>query len=633
MSHTEIITTKVRESKKVGASVWLDGGKLNRNQWLKGDTAEITVTSDAIVLRKTDRLERATPRTVNISGRKNPSRGDVSAILELPIKKTTHKWDIDLPLKVKVTRKTIIISINSFLVERKKRAAKFLEFVRTKRAKSLVMCVADLPIKPHENISEQADIVSMAFDVDGQGTSQFYNALRTIETANPFALEVVNFESTSNPLGYGMVSILRNLEYKTYHVNKRLIAVSEDIAFELDSVINSDTNETIFDLMAVETQTRLSCKFGSELGLKAKRTEQLEKDLSDKTIRTISLFHGGGTYEYGAKSVYEGYGFKNELALVTEIEDTFLWHSFEANRECFTEETLVLNGDICSFEPGEYNVNGSLLISGIPCTSSSRASLSKVGHKYAELHAKAGSLFWNTIKFIVSCNPYFYVLENTDSYRYTSGFKSIMLMLDALGYHYEETVLNSHDLGTIESRKRLFLVATSDDSNESLKAINFGSRDHHYVGPRVQINKILDPNIKPDDPSYRLYTHLKEKEIRDKLAGKNFARNMFHGDETRTLLIRAAYAKAGTSDCYLYHPSDKEYSRLFSPVEHARLKGFDDDFVTKPKTNAASQLHFILGQGIPRSLTTYTIDKVLSMAAPQFLKPKLAYQYCLNFAT
>ncbi len=595
----EIISTSVRMSQKVKESIWLDGGKLLRGQYNKGDTLQVVTKKDSIVLKKVSALPRATNATVNVSGRKNASRDQVMPLLELPLNKSTMTWEAGTPLKIQITKDAIIIQVNTYLLQRKKRASKFLEMLRTKKAKHLKISLADTPKHPMANDTDSADTCELDFD-ESEQTSSFFNALRSIEQSNPFAITVNNIASDCNVLGEGIISILNSLEYATYDFKDRLVAVSKNIDFDLDSAIQQTSTPLHCDLFEVNDVIQVEPNYGKKIALKDDRKHQLDRDIAKGTISLASLFHGGGTFEHAAASVFESSKLTPQLALVSEIEDSYIQHSVEVNASSYCDSTVILNGDMNHFDASNCNVSATLLTSGISCIGASRAGISKGGYGSAERHPKAGSLFWPTIKLLTALNPYYYLLENTDSYRSTKSFLCIKLILEQLGYIFEEGVLDSHNYGSTESRKRVFLMACSDEDKHDLNEVSPLSASHHFVGPRVTINHLLDASVTESSDMYRSYDHLKAKAVRDAENGKGFGRHLMTGQETRSNVIRAQYAKAGSSDCYHLHPTDPELSRLYTPLEHARIKSFDSSFITDAKATSKTLLHTVLGQGIPR---------------------------------
>ena len=190
-----------------------------------------------------------------------------------------------------------------------------------------------------------------------------------------------------------------------------------------------------------------------------------------------------------------------------------------------------------------------------------------------------------------------FMLQFTDAIKY---------VLDAMEYETDFGVIDSHNYGTMETRKRLFLIAC--DNEIALENETIFDKNDWFVGPRRPVKHFIDRTIPDDHESYREYSHLKEKLKRDKSKGNGFSRALYSGDETRTLLIRQSYTKAGSTDPYMICPADPEKSRLFSPLEHAQIKGYSTDYVTKGGSNSATLLHSILGQG----WTWHVVNKILS---------------------
>ncbi len=109
-----------------------------------------------------------------------------------------------------------------------------------------------------------------------------------------------------------------------------------------------------------------------------------------------------------------------------------------------------------------------------------------------------------------------------------------------------------------------------------------------------KLGELLD-SVAPDDPSWREVAYLKEKELRDKDAGKGFSMQYITPDATSVPTIRKGYAKGGSTDPRLRHPDNPDLSRLLTPAEHARIKGVPEQLV---EGLSATMAHQELGQGV-----------------------------------
>jgi len=115
-----------------------------------------------------------------------------------------------------------------------------------------------------------------------------------------------------------------------------------------------------------------------------------------------------------------------------------------------------------------------------------------------------------------------------------------------------------------------------------------------------------------DSDTWRSYSYLADKEIRDKEAGKGFKRCLVDGSESKVPTIRRLYHKAGSTDTYVKHP-DGLRSRLFTPIEHARLKGIPERLIAGLSNTVA---HEVLGQSV-----CYPVFVALGTALGQWAKP------------
>lgn len=111
----------------------------------------------------------------------------------------------------------------------------------------------------------------------------------------------------------------------------------------------------------------------------------------------------------------------------------------------------------------------------------------------------------------------------------------------------------------------------------------------------AKLRDILEP-IGEDDPRWAIHEYLENKEISDIAAGKGFRRQLYTGDESKIAVITRGYSKIRSTDPHLMHPTKARYTRLLTPVEHARAKGvpgwIQSTGLSTSKANEA------LGQGI-----------------------------------
>ena len=182
------------------------------------------------------------------------------------------------------------------------------------------------------------------------------------------------------------------------------------------------------------------------------------------------------------------------------------------------------------------------------------------------------------------------VLENVEEYAKSASAQLMRHQLADMGYRVEEFVLRARDFGALENRVRWALVALSDG------VPSLGSVEPNEASgePAMALGDLLDA-VPLDSPSWSPMNYLRDKEARDRAAGKGFAMQVVTPASTSVPTIRKQYNKGGSTDPYVQHPERAELLRKFTPAEHARIKGVPATLVADMSATAA---HEALGQGI-----------------------------------
>ena len=83
--------------------------------------------------------------------------------------------------------------------------------------------------------------------------------------------------------------------------------------------------------------------------------------------------------------------------------------------------------------------------------------------------------------------------------------------------------------------------------------------------------------------------------MRDIEAGKGFRMHIVDADSTKVSTLGKGYTKNRSTETKVRHPENPELLRIFTPLEHAAIKGIDPALIAGlPKTTA----HELLGQSI-----------------------------------
>jgi DNA (cytosine-5)-methyltransferase 1 len=185
-------------------------------------------------------------------------------------------------------------------------------------------------------------------------------------------------------------------------------------------------------------------------------------------------------------------------------------------------------------------------------------------------------------------NPAVCVIENVPQYADTASAQIIRGFLRDSGYEVQETLLDAHDFGCLEARRRWFLVASSSGIVINLQGLEPALRE-------VKTLSSVLGNIAPDADDWRTFDYLKSKEVRDAQKGNSFAMQIITPESTSCPTLRRGYHKGGSTDPLLAHPTDPDLLRQLTVGEHARIKQVPEHLAEGlSKTDG----HILLGQGV-----------------------------------
>lgn len=359
--------------------------------------------------------------------------------------------------------------------------------------------------------------------------------------------------------------------------------------------LNSRELLSIFEGMsAVRVVMEEGKLFILPLASEAKRLQRearLKRELDAGSLTVGSLSHGGGILSHALHNGLQEEGLEPELAFANDIREDMLDHASSAN-EAWSERTSYIAAPMQELAFDEWAVSHlpkvSILEAGIPCSGASVAGRAKRGLAHPEEHPDVGHLAVAFIAIIARVQPAAVLLENVPAYQSSASASIIRNSLRDMGYEIHETVLDAAEWNTLEERKRFCLVAVS-------KGIHF---DFSMVERPERIERSLAEvleNVPADDPRWSPMTYLKEKERRDKAAGKGFAMQVFGPEDKGIKTLTKGLQKNRSTDPKIRHPFNPELLRLPTPVEHARCKGIAEHLVPQ---GSATFAHEVLGQSI-----------------------------------
>ncbi len=284
---------------------------------------------------------------------------------------------------------------------------------------------------------------------------------------------------------------------------------------------------------------------------------KIEEKSGDFTF--IDLFAGIGGIRLG----FEQNG--GECVYSSEW-DKFAQLTYQAN---FQE---LPSGDITKIDP-KVIPPFDVLMAGFPCQPFSMAG------KKRGFEDTRGTMFFYIAKIIEKHKPKAILLENVKNFRsHDKGntLKTVVSVLEDLGYSIQYKVLNAKDFGVPQNRERIYIVGFRGKTNFEFP---------ESVGTVTRLGDILENNV---DSKYTISDklwagHQRRKEMH-KIKGNGFGYSLFNEDSVYTSTISARYYKDGSE--ILIEQKGKNPRKL-TPREAGRLQGFPDSYLIPVSDNQA----------------------------------------------
>lgn len=360
--------------------------------------------------------------------------------------------------------------------------------------------------------------------------------------------------------------------------------------------INSKELLALFDGMSA---IRLVQREG-EIHLLPLATELRKKERVDRLRRKMaagepleigSMSHGGGVLSHAIHAGLAAGGIPSKLGFANDIRPELLDHARKHN-SAWSPDTVPLAAPMqeLAFDSKAMDKLGrkEIVEAGWPCSGASVAGRARRGTAHPEEHPEVGHLVVAGLMIMAKANPAIFMLENVVPYASSASASILRSQLRDLGYKTHETILDGAEFNALEPRKRWCLVAVTE-------GIHFDwSMLQKPIKRDIPLSEALDP-IPEDHPAWSEMRGLKEKEKRDKEAGKGFMMQVFKESDTQVATITKGYAKVRSTDPKLAHPTNPDLLRQFTPAEHARIKQVPPELIDGLSATIA---HELLGQGI-----------------------------------
>ncbi|TDM05068.1 MAG: DNA cytosine methyltransferase [Ideonella sp. MAG2] len=316
-----------------------------------------------------------------------------------------------------------------------------------------------------------------------------------------------------------------------------------------------------------------------------------ERLKAGQALRSASIAFGAGITSWALHTGLSQVGVSSSLRLANEMDPEWLDHSGRVH-PLIQPDTAMVNASMQDAVLDTWLLKRigpvEVLEAGIPCSGASRAGVSKLGLQRMEDHPLVGHLVAAVIQWIAALQPAVFLAENVPDYPHTASAAILRAWLRDAGYVVQEFVLDASDFGSLEARRRWFLVAHPPH----LPLTQPPKSDES--GPAGCLAEVLDA-VPLDDASWRPVTYLKSKAERDADKGSGFAMQWLTPQAQKVPTLRKGYHKGGSTDPRLRHPHDEQLSRLLTPGEHARIKGIPEALL---QGLSATAVHQVCGQSV-----------------------------------
>ena len=238
--------------------------------------------------------------------------------------------------------------------------------------------------------------------------------------------------------------------------------------------------------------------------------------MKNNVVKFIDLFAGLGGIRLGFENAFKSLGFETECVLTSEIKP----YAVKTLQHNFSHDFLA--GDIFDIK-NEFMPDFDFLLGGFPCQPFSAS-----GKRQGFVDTR-GTLFFEIERILKDKKPYGFILENVEGLvKHDLEFKTdkigrtlstILYKLEnELGYNVSWKVFDSLEFGLPQSRKRIFIVGTKNQT------IDLNGNEPKFNKLESILEKGL-PVINSDFTN-KLFSHLELKDlfgksIKDKRGGEN----------------------------------------------------------------------------------------------------------------
>ena len=194
----------------------------------------------------------------------------------------------------------------------------------------------------------------------------------------------------------------------------------------------------------------------------------------------LDFFSGIG----GFRLISRQYGYK--CLGYSEINKTAKEY-YKKNYDCVNEIDL---GNINEIKSNPFNDQIDLITAGVPCQSWS------IAGKNNGFNDERGKLWFSTFKILDIFKPNKFIFENVKGLhdpRNKEALELIKYNIQKRNYYYKIILLNANDYGSVQIRKRIFIIGFKKENE--LKKFIINIKKENQINS-VSINNLLKLNLK-----------------------------------------------------------------------------------------------------------------------------------------
>lgn len=333
-----------------------------------------------------------------------------------------------------------------------------------------------------------------------------------------------------------------------------------------------------------------------------------------KGLEVLELFSGIGAFSKGLERA----GISFNIVGFSDIYE-------EANKAFSTLYNVPMElslGDVCNVDGNQFK-GIDIITHGSPCQS-----LTRSGHMEGadEGSGTRSSLMWETVRIVDQAKPKYVLWEqvpDVKSKRNIHNFNKYIERLDELGYNTYDTILNAHDFGSAQKRRRVFAISIRKDIDDQTFKFPIGTRHAKplkaYIEPRTDDTFLVPEHVVEDMVVERIgYNHYKIKNatkkgylIAEEYDGIDFS---FSKSKTRRGRVQKQAVQTVLTGKTIGTLIDDKFYYL-TPKEYWLLQEFDESDYNKVAKLGFynTDMYLLAGNSINVNVTTEIFKSLFKM--------------------